>query len=82
MDVHTSIDHIIIRQWIEKNGGKPAIVRASPGLLRVDFGEADDGLEVIDWDNFFELFEKGGWAFVYGNGDGKEKFARFVTGKR
>ncbi len=51
------------------------------GILRVDFQEPDEGLEEIDWDEFFEIFEENALAFLHqdntGSG-GESRFNKFV----
>lgn len=68
-----------IRNWIEKNGGRPAViddpeVRMDEIGLRVDFpGHKDEGMlsqgrEVtrdISWDEFFGLMETNNLDFLY-----------------
>lgn len=69
---HTTTDHDTIRHWIEERGGRPASVRGTErggkaGVLRVDFpgrGE-DEVFETLDWDTFFDKFEKENLAFLY-----------------
>ncbi|HEX5554103.1 MAG TPA: hypothetical protein VFX43_12740 [Chitinophagaceae bacterium] len=66
----TITDHQQIRRWVEERDGKPAQVKGTgnksgTGLLRIDFpGGAEDRLEEISWDDFFEKFENEGLAFV------------------
>jgi hypothetical protein len=80
-------DHKVIRQWIEDRDGHPAYVKATEGkggggLLRVDFGEQEDSLDRIDWDEFFETFEQSNLAFLYQErtaAGGTSRFAKFVA---
>jgi hypothetical protein len=77
-------DHKQIRQWIEERGGHPSRVKGADegGLLRVDFGKPEDALEEIDWDDFFQIFDKNKLAFLYQDetGDGKtSRFNKFVS---
>jgi hypothetical protein len=63
-------DHATIRRWAEQRGGRPARVRGTgddedPGLLRLDFGEEDESLEEISWDEFFDKFEENELALLY-----------------
>jgi hypothetical protein len=66
-------DHDEIRRWVEKRGGRPAVVKATGGkgddlgILRIDFpGFSGEGtLEPISWEEFFEKFDREGLAFVY-----------------
>src|SRR5690606_6462410 len=67
-----TIDHDEIRQWVERHGGSPAVVKRTrrgddPGILRIDFPgfSGEDSLEHVDWDEFFEKFEEANLAFVY-----------------
>jgi len=60
-------DHDVIRNWVEARGGQPARVRETGegGVLRIDFEPPDEGLEQIGWDDFFEVFEERGLAFLH-----------------
>ena len=83
----TTTDHDTIREWIEKRGGIPTVVKGTEGkdgegILRVDFAERDEKLEEISWDEFFDTFEDRGLAFLYQDEtkDGKEsRFFKFVN---
>jgi len=81
-------DHDTIRTWIEEREGRPSIVRATGdndrkgGLLRIDFGDRDDALEEIDWDEFFEIFDENELEFLYQDetAAGKQsRFSKFVA---
>ena len=82
----TTTYHDTIRKWIEERGGTPTIVRGTEddegeGILRVDFAERDEKLEEIPWEEFFEVFEDRGLAFLYQEEtkDGSEsRFFKFV----
>ena len=65
-------DHDEIRQWAEERGARPACVRGTgggddPGMIRLDFpGFSGKGsLESIEWNEFFEWFDKNELAFIY-----------------
>lgn len=67
-----TIDHNVIRHWVEERGGRPATVKATegksdPGLLRIDFPDrgAEDRLDDISWEEFFDKFEEKKLAFLY-----------------
>ncbi len=71
---HTTTDHDTIRKWAEARGGSPATVASTTktngegddaGILRLDFGGDDEGLEDISWDEFFKTFEDSKLAFLY-----------------
>ena len=72
-----------IRLWIEARHGRPAIVRATGedarpgGLLRIDFGDADPGLEQISWEEFFETFEANKLDFLHQDKTAEGKPSRF-----
>lgn len=72
-------DHKQIRNWIEERGGHPARVKTSGegGILRVDFGEPEESLEEIDWDDFFSVFDENKLAFLYQEETGSGKTSRF-----
>lgn len=79
----TTTDHDEIRKWIEDRQGHPAKVRTSGsgGILRIDFGEPEEELDPIDWDEFFDIFEKNNLAFLRQDktNDGKtSRFNKFV----
>ena len=78
----TTTDHKTIRKWAEKMGGRPARVMGTgkgddPGILRLDFGEPEDKLEEIEWEEFFEKFDENELALVYQD-DGKSRFNKLV----
>jgi hypothetical protein len=76
-------DHNKIRRWAEQRGGVPSTVKATesqrgePGILRLDFEPADEGLEPVDWDEFFSKFEKERLAFLYQDRTADGKISRF-----
>ena len=83
MSSATTTDHDVIRKWAEERRGRPAAVRTKGkgGILRIDFGEKDEDLEEISWDEFFEIFEGSRLAFLHQDetGDGKtSRFNKFV----
>lgn len=66
----TTTDHDEIRRWAEARDGRPASVEATaegddPGILRIDFGEKEDSLQEISWDDWFPAFEDNKLAFLY-----------------
>jgi hypothetical protein len=86
---NTTTDHDEIRNWAESRGGRPSMAptsggkgkRKSGGVLRLDFGPKEDGLEETSWDDFFQVFDQSGLAFLYQDKtkDGKEsRFNRFI----
>ena len=77
-------NHDEIRRWIEDRQGTPSRVKDSGegGILRVDFGEPEEALEPIEWDEFFQIFEKSDLAFLHQDKteDGKLcRFSKFVS---
>ncbi|MEX0648089.1 MAG: hypothetical protein WEA56_10830 [Balneolaceae bacterium] len=65
----TTTDHNTIRKWAEERDGKPAVVTNDDdetGLLRINFpGFAEENLKDIDWERWFEIFDKNNLALVY-----------------
>ncbi len=70
----TTQDHDEIKAWAEKRGGKPADVESTEtagdaGIIRLEFPDApnanDANLKEIDWEPFFEKFDKSGLSMVY-----------------
>ena len=88
-----TVDHEVIRTWVEERGGRPARVAAtapgkrdakagSAGILRIDFGEADESLEEISWNEFFDAFEKHKLALLYADdesGGRESRFSKFIA---
>ena len=82
-DSMTTTDHDEIRQWVEARDGKPAVVRTSGkgGILRIDFGEPEEELEPIGWDEFFTIFDENNLAFLHQDktsDGGTSRFNKFV----
>lgn len=80
----TTTSHDDIRKWAEARDGHPAKVdtRGKGGILRIDFGEPEDNLEEISWDEFFQIFDENKLAFLYQDqtsDGGKSRFNKFVN---
>ena len=79
----TTTDHDTIRKWAEARNGKPAKVDTGGkgGILRIDFGEPEESLEPISWEEFFQIFDDNQLAFLHqektGSG-GTSRFNKFV----
>jgi hypothetical protein len=77
----TTTDHNEIRKWVEARGGHPSMVKTGKneegGILRIDFGEPEESLEEISWEEFFEVFDENDLAFLYQD-EGKSRFNKFV----
>lgn len=66
-------DREIIRRWVEKRGGRPAVIRSrsredyEAAAPRIDFPEYRSAGVVrrISWDEFFRKFDEKRLAFVY-----------------
>lgn len=79
-----TVDHDEIRKWVEDRGGRPAKVKGTagpggPGILRIDFGEPEDSLETISWEEFFDTFEERQLAFLHQDETDGGKTSRFVS---
>jgi hypothetical protein len=48
------------------------------GILRIDFGDPDQGLEEISWDDWFAAFEANELAFLYQD-DGESRFNKLIS---
>jgi hypothetical protein len=77
-------DHRTIQRWAEERNGHPAVVRTEGegGVLRIDFDEAEDGLEAISWEEFFEIFDNSKLSFLYQDKTaegGTSRFNKFVN---
>ena len=80
----TTTDHDKIRKWVEARGGHPARVAQSgtgndPGILRIDYPgfSGEDTLEAIEWDEFFEWFDRNNLAFLH-QASPRSRFSKFV----
>lgn len=83
----TTRDHQKIREWAEARDGHPAKIetKGEGGILRIDFGEPEDNLTAIEWDEFFSIFDDSKLQFLYQDktSDGKtSRFNKFVSGDR
>lgn len=67
----------IIEKWIKARGGKPAIVKGTPNLLRVKFDPLEEELEEITWAMFFKTFNDNNLTFLYNN-DKDSRFCKFI----
>lgn len=77
-------DHDEIKKWVEERGGYPASVAGTggkdqPGVLRIDFpgGSDDKKLERIEWEDFFNKFDRNGLAFLFQEETSEGKKSRF-----
>ncbi|WP_410218893.1 hypothetical protein [Paracoccus sp. (in: a-proteobacteria)] len=82
---HTTRDHDEIRKWAEARDGHPAKVDTGGkgGILRIDFGEPEDSLTPIEWDEFFQIFDDSDLEFLYQEktaDGGTSRFNKFVSG--
>lgn len=62
-------DHDEIRRWVEENNGRPACVKGTgqgedPGILRIDFDAPEPDLAELDWDTWFDWFERNELALL------------------
>ena len=51
--------------------------KGEPGLLRLDFEPRDEGVEPVDWEDFFEKFEEVGLVFLCQDHAADGKVSRF-----
>lgn len=62
-------DHDAIERWVVERQGTPAIVESTwdgnTAVLRINFGEPDESLMEIGWDEFFRIFDEGDLEFLH-----------------
>src|SRR4051794_3802622 len=68
---HVLTDHDEIQRWAEERKAKPAAVRSTEnegdiGIIRLDFPgySAEDSLEEVSWDEWFDQFDDRNLALV------------------
>jgi hypothetical protein len=80
----TTTQHEKIRSWVDARDGHPARVKGAGdgGILRIDFGEPEENLEEISWDDFFAIFDQNNLEFLYQDkteGGKTSRFNKFVS---
>ena len=67
MSSSETTNHKTIRAWAEARGGRPSVIRTRGrgGVLRIDFGEKEEDLDEISWEEFFKIFDENKLAFLY-----------------
>ncbi|MBP0582561.1 hypothetical protein J8I29_24755 [Labrys sp. LIt4] len=75
----TTTDHDQIRKWAEARQGRPSRIKTSGkgGVLRIDFGEAEEEFEEISWEEFFKIFDDNELAFLHQDKTANGKTSRF-----
>jgi hypothetical protein len=63
-------NHDVIRRWAEERGATPATVAGTEhgdhlGVLRFDFGDKDERLRHVSWDEWFDTFDARRLNFIY-----------------
>jgi hypothetical protein len=83
-------DHEVIRRWAEERDARPATVKGSEhgdllGVLTFDFGEPEENLREVSWDEWFRTFDERNLEFLYqehlANGR-QSNFFRIVSPER
>lgn len=57
-------DHDEIRTWIEEGNGQPGKMNETE-LLTIYFGKPESDITPIEWEEFFEIFDRNNLAFTY-----------------
>ena len=84
-ETRTTTNHDEIKHWVESRDGHPATIDdgGEVSVLRIDFGESENNLRKISWEEFFEKFEKENLAFLHqdtvGDGEDESRFNKFVS---
>lgn len=75
----TTRDHDAIRSWAEARDGHPAKVDTGGkgGILRIDFGEPEENLTRISWEEFFEIFDRNKLSFLHQDKTASDETSRF-----
>lgn len=82
-DAEVTTDHARIREWVEARGGRPTHVadtarrKGELGILRIDFGKPDEGLEEVPWPKFLKAFDKNRLAFLFKEKTANGRVSRF-----
>jgi outer membrane biosynthesis protein TonB len=71
------VDHDQIKQWVETRGGRPACVKGTRQLLRIDF-TGDESLQPVAWDEWFATFEGRNLAALLGE-EPESRFMKLVS---
>src|SRR5690348_15225857 len=69
-------DHKAIRRWADERRGRPAMVEGTQ-ILRFDFGEPDEKLAQVSWDEFFRVFDDRDLEFLHQDHTHDGKIGRF-----
>lgn len=80
---HKVTDHDHIRGWAEEHGAKPSLVKGTgdgehEGVLRLHFGEEDDKFHLVEWDEWFKVFEESKLAILIDKDKAQSRFAKLV----
>ncbi len=80
-EIKTTTDHQLIRAWIERRGGFPAVSKQTKTKLRLSIhfpGYSDpEALEEVTWSGFFKLFDVQRQTFSYRERTPDRKISRF-----
>ncbi|HXR97486.1 MAG TPA: hypothetical protein VN709_06545 [Terriglobales bacterium] len=78
MASETTRDHEEIRNWAKIHNAIPAVVSRTGAMLRFEFSPPSaSGLEEVDWDSFFRVFDEKGLKLVYDDKPGS-RFHKFI----
>lgn len=83
-DSKSTTDHDTIRKWADERDGKPSVVvrdGKETELLRINFpGYGEENLKEIDWEKWFNIFDKNSLQLIYQDttNTGKSNFNKIV----
>jgi hypothetical protein len=73
--------HEAIKTWSEERGGAPSVVidgGEETELLRLDFSDqSDEDLKEVEWDDWFQIFDKNDLKLIYQELTGKGEKSNF-----
>jgi len=73
-------DHDVIRSWAGARGAEPARVKGTQ-VLRIAFDKLPPNWEAMNWQEFFEIFDRTAQSFLYDDTPGS-RICKLTRGPR